>query len=266
MRFRFLERLQPRPLAPIWRSDVLGPQCAGSAAFRPAGFRGGSAPADTAVRPGSSGPQAGPGERQGPGQLPMAPRSPGCPPGPVLPPGAGLGTRSQSPGDAAGSRPKRPAPGCGGGGREGPGALLRMTKRGRPSCAAPRRAVPRRPCPPLPSPLLRTRAPGPILGTPLPPSLVPWLLLPESVTHPVSQTEPASPSPKLSLPRCATYKRDCVFVGTCTYVPMDARAYEQSAGSKHMCACMHPSTCMHVRPMDGKDSSTLPLLSKVRIL
>lgn len=110
----------PDPSCRSGDPDVLGPQCSGPAESRPAGFRGGSAPADTAVRPGSSGPQPGPCERQGPEQLPMAPWSPGCPPGPVLPPRAGLGTQSQSPGDAAGSRPKRPAPGCGGGGREDP--------------------------------------------------------------------------------------------------------------------------------------------------
>lgn len=142
----FLERLQPRPLAPIQRSDVPGPQCAGSAASRPAGFRGGSAPADTAVRPGSSGPQAGPGEQQGPGQLPTESWSPGCPPGPVLPPRAGLGTRSQSPG-----MPRAPGPGdrrraaVVEGGRARRAIADDQERAPALRCAAPRRAGPARP-------------------------------------------------------------------------------------------------------------------------
>lgn len=244
----FLERLQSRPLALIWRSDDPGPQCAGSAASRPAGFRGGSAPADTAVRPGSSGPQAGPGERQGPGQLPMAPWSLAarlaqfCLPERVW----GRGVSPQGMPRASGPSDRRRAAVVEGG-RARRAAADDQERAPELRCAAPRRPCPPLPSPPSPpSPPLRTRAPGPILGNPKPPSLVPWLLLPELVTHLVSQTEPASPSPKLTLPRCAARKRDCVFVGTCTYVPMDARAYGTvcrlqtyvcERGALHMYAC-----------------------------
>lgn len=58
---------------------------------------------------------------------------------------AGLGTRSQSPGDAAGSRPRRPAPGCGGGGREGPARCRERPREG--ARAALRRAAPALPAP-----------------------------------------------------------------------------------------------------------------------
>lgn len=166
--------------------------------------------------------------------------SPGCQPSPVQPPGAGLGTRSRSPGDAAGSRPRRPAPGCSGVGREGPARCCGRPREG--ARAALRRAAPALPAPSVSSAVdPRSR---PHLGQPQPPSLVPWFLKPKPMTHLVFQTVPASPSPKLSWLISAMHKHDCV--GTCTYVPSDARAcgticrlhaYVCMHAASHVCAC-----------------------------
>jgi hypothetical protein len=113
----------------------------------------------TAARPGGSGPRAGPGKRQGPRQLPwraclLAGRS--CP---ATPAGADLRSRNLSLGDAADSRPRRPALGCGGGGRRAESASSDDRER------AP---APRRTAPALPAPSVSSAAgprSGPILGS-----------------------------------------------------------------------------------------------------
>lgn len=194
---------------------------------------------------GAAGPKQGPASDRGLGNLLWSPNLLAARLAQFCLPRAGLGTRSQSPGDAAGSRPRRPAPGCGGGGREGPGAVANDQER----APALRCAAPRRPCPPLPSPPPRTQAPGPILGNPQPPSLVPWLPQPEPMTHLVFQTEPASPSPKLAWPVCAVHRRDCVCGHvyicangcTCVWDSLQVACYVCLHAAFHVCACT-PST------------------------
>lgn len=132
----------------------------------------------------------------------------------------------------------------------GPGALLRTTKRGRPSCAAPRRAAPA-----LPAPSVSSAAdprPRPHLGQPLATLSCP--LAPAATS--ASDASDVSDRARITLPNspCLGVQRTSVTVClwarvyTCQWMHV---LMEQSAGSKHMCASVQPSTCMHCTTTHG---------------
>lgn len=194
------EPFLPRLSALVSRSNVLGPQCAGSAASRLARSGGSWVPADTRPRGRQEADPAGPAKRPGRWQLPVAPS-----------PLAGTPGRApeSAPGDASGQGSGRPVRGCGSCG-EG----RRAASDGRERAPAPAR----RPCPPLPSPARLPRRPHP--GQPRPPRPLAGLS-PRTGAGQSRLSQPPLPvssrTPLPPVPPCTVHRGERACLCTCVH-------------------------------------------------